>query len=129
MERIACSGCDFDYCLVCANMSNNLFALIREGELKDFKWACNATFPSLENISYVPGDIQRTTDKRITSLEERVTHFESNTSETIKHSIENMKGEVIDSVKEDLNRLVEARTRELEDRKRRDNNIVLLNVP
>ena len=40
-----------------------------------------------------------------------------------------MKGEVIDSVKEDLNRLVDARSRELEDRKRRDNNIVLFNVP
>ena len=39
-----------------------------------------------------------------------------------------MKGELINSVKEDLNRLVDARTRELEDRKRSDNNIVLFNV-
>lgn len=108
-------------------MHLSVFSLMVE----DFEWSCRsckATFPSLENISYVLGDIQRTTDKRITSLEERVTHFESNTSETIKHSIENMKSEVKDSVKEDLNKLVDARTRELEDRKRRDNNIVLFNV-
>ena len=90
---------------------------------------CKATFLALENISYVLGDIQRTMDKRITSLEERVAHFETNTSETIKDFIEEMKGELINSVKEDLNRLVDARTRELEDRKRRDNNIVLFNVP
>ena len=39
-----------------------------------------------------------------------------------------MKGELINSVKEYLNRLVDARTRELEDKKRSDNNIVLFNV-
>ena len=131
VERIACSGCKLEYCLECANVSKTLFSLIIEGELEDFKWSCRsckATFPSLENISYVLGDIQKTTDKRITSLEERVTHFERNTSETIKDSIENMKSEVIDSVKENLNKLVDERTREIEDRKRRDNNLVLFNL-
>ena len=91
--------------------------------------SCKATFPSLENISYVLNDIQNTTGKRITRLKERVTIFETNASETIKESIENMKSEVIDSVKKNLNKLVDTRTREIEDRKRRDHNLVLFNLP
>ena len=39
-----------------------------------------------------------------------------------------VKSEVIDSVKENLNKLVDERTREIEDRKRRDNNLVLFNL-
>ena len=42
---------------------------------------------------------------------------------SIKDSVENMKSEVIDNVKDNLNTLVDARTREIEDRKRRDNNL------
>ena len=116
-DKIACSGCT-----KCANVSKQLFSLIMEGELDDFKWqcrSCKATFPSLENISYVLGDIQKSTDKRISNLEERVSNFETNTSETIKDSIVNLKSEVIDSVKEDLNKIVEARTMEIDDRNRR----------
>ena len=36
--------------------------------------------------------------------------------------------EVIDNVKENPNKLVDARTREIEDRTRRDNNMVLFNL-
>ena len=107
--------------------------------MEDFKWSCKsckATFPSLENISCVLKDIQKKkkkkkkkTDRRIASLEERVTNVESKTTKTIKTSIEEMKSEVKEGVKDNLDKLVDARTKEIEDRKRREGNLVLFNLP
>ena len=131
-EKIECSGCKLDYCIYCANVTPQLFDLIQNGDLEDFMWtcrSCRATFPSLENISCVLKDIQKNTDQRIDSLESRMTNVEKNTEEAIKDSVENMKSEVIESLKENIDKLVDARSKEIEDRKRRESNLVLFNLP
>ena len=131
-ESIACSGCKLKYCLNCAKVSEQLYNLIQSGDMDQFLWSCNscrATFPSLENISSALNNLQKSNDVRIGKIEERVKQIEDSSKEEIKCSVASMKEEIIESLKGDLENLVDARTKELDDRRRRDCNLVLFNLP
>ena len=52
-------------------------------------------------------------------MERRVSSIENSTTEVIQNQIVQMKSEVIDRVKDGLDKLVDSRAREIEDRKRR----------
>ena len=88
-----------------------------------------ASFPSLENISQVLTEIQSSNDKRMTTLETKVSQIEIKTQEAIQSSITDMKNETIESMKEDVNQFVDSRNRELEDRRRREQNVTIFNMP
>ena len=93
-ERVVCSRCKLDFCLRCANISATLWECITKGELDNFIWSCRscrATFPSLDNISKVLGDIKTSTDSRIDKLEERLGTIEERTNEEIKNNVSSMK--------------------------------------
>ena len=62
-------------------------------------------------------------------LESRVGGLESGAKEAIQGSVSSMKQDIISSLKEDINKLVDTRHVELEERKRRETNIVLFNLP
>ena len=55
--------------------------------------------------------------------------IENNTKEEIKETVTSMKEEILESVKEGLDKMVDARNRELEDRRRRDLNLTMFNLP
>ena len=80
--------------------------------------SCSTTFPSIQNISEVLKDIQKNTDRTIGSLESRVSSIENSTTEVIQNQILQMRSEVIDSVKDGLDKHVDSRAREIEDRKK-----------
>ena len=129
-ERVVCSGCKLDFCLRCANISATLWECITKGELDDFIWSCRscrATFPSLDNISKVLGDIKTSTNSRMDKFEERLGTIEERTNEEIKNNVSSMKTEIIESLQGNLESLVDSRTKE--DRKRRDTNLIIFNVP
>ena len=97
-----------------------------------FIWSCRscrATFPSLDNITRVLGDIQKITNSRMDAFEERLNTVEQRTKEGIESSVSKMKTEIIDSLQNNLESLVDTRTRELEERRRCDTNLVIFNVP
>ena len=131
-ERVMCTGCKLNFCLRCANISATLWQCITKGELDNFLWSCKscrATFPSLDNISKVLGDIQTTTNSRMENFEQRLNTIEERTKADITSSVMTMKTEIIESLQSNLESLVDSRTKELDDRKRRDVNLVLFNVP
>ena len=131
-ERVSCSGCQLNFCLRCASISATLWTCISKGELDNFIWSCRscrATFPSLDNISKVLGDIQTTTNSRMDKFEARLGKIEERTQNEIKSSVSDMKSEIIESLQTNIESLVDSRTKELEDRKRRESNLVLFNVP
>ena len=55
--------------------------------------------------------------------------LETNTKDEIGESISNMTEEMLESVKGGIDELVDSRTRELEDRKRRELNLTVFNLP
>ena len=126
-ERVICSDCKLNFCLRCANISDALWTCITKGELDNFIWSCRscrATFPSLDNISKVLGDIQTTTNSRMDKFEARLGTIEERTTDKIKNSVSSIKSEILESLQTNLEGLVDSRTKEIEDRKRRETNLV-----
>ena len=83
-------------------------------------------FPTLENIAGAVHDIQNKHDQRMKSLEDQMNKLETTTKDEIRSSIVDMKSDILDSLKEDIDNIVDKRNRELEDRKRRVLNITVL---
>lgn len=84
--------------------------------------------PTLTTISDVLKDIQTKHTTRMDRLEDRMDNLESSDKAIIEEKISSLKNEVIDSLKEDIDRQVDIRFREMEDRRRRDLNIVIFNL-
>ena len=64
----------------------------------------------------------------MSNLEEKVGNLEQTTKQEVTTQVSKMKDEIIDSLKEDINKVVDTRNRELEDRKRREMNITIFNL-
>ena len=128
---ITCSGCSLSFCLKCANVSKTLHQCIMEGELDNFHWSCRsckATFPTLQQISSSLQDITGKHDARMSNIEVRLDRFENSAKEEIQSQVNIMKEDIITSLKTDINTVVDARNKELEDRKRRDMNLTVFNL-
>ena len=100
--------------------------------MEQFMWSCpscKATFPSLENITTVLTDLRKSNNERLDELDNRIKIIEDGNQENIKESVESMKGDVLQSLKDDINNLVDTRVKELDERKRRDCNIVIFSMP
>lgn len=54
--------------------------------------------------------------------------MEQKTKQEIKKNVTDMKSDILDELKEDIDRLVDTRNKELEDRKRREMNITIFNL-
>ena len=107
------------------------YLILSSGELENFMWSCRscrATFPSLENITSVVQDIQKKSDVRMNRLEERMSSIENQSSLRIRECMANVKHEILEELKGDINDMVDVRTKEMEERKRRENNLVLFNL-
>ena len=85
-------------------------------------------FPTLENISETLGDIKVKHERRMSELESRMDSYETKNTEEIKSSVASMKEDVLVDIKSDVNKLVDQRNKELEDRKRREMNLVIFNL-
>ena len=130
-KSVSCSGCKLSFCLKCARVTETLYNCIVAGEMDDFHWTCRSyksTFPSLQNISASLEDFKGKYDYRMTNLEEKVNHIELTTKQEVTSQVSSMKEEIINSLKVDINSVVDKRNLELEDRKRRELNITFFNL-
>ena len=64
----------------------------------------------------------------MSNLEEKVCNLEQTTKQEVTIQVSKLKVEIIDSFMEDINKVVDTRNRELEDRKRREMNITIFNL-
>ena len=131
-EGINCSGCKQLFCFNCAGISKALHNCLLKGELDDFRWdckCCKSLFPSLDNISKVLQDIRTQHDSRLYAVESRLDTIEETTKHSIKESVTELKSEIIDGIKDDINSLVDSRNKELEDRRRRELNLTIFSMP
>ena len=132
IENIACSGCKLRYCLKCAKVNVALYNCIQAGDMDQFMWSCTrcrATFPSLENITSTLNDLKKSNENRFDDLESRVKTIEEGNKQDIEESVSTMKEDIIKSLKNDMDKVVDSRVKELEDHKRRDFNVLLFNMP
>ena len=92
-------------------------------------------YPTLENISKVVNDIKKKHDDRLKGLEDRVAtierttkHIEQTAKQEIKENVSVMKADILEEIKGGIDTMVDARNKELEDRKRRELNIAIFNL-
>ena len=78
----------------------------------------------MDNISKILHDIRTQHDSRLSTVESRLDQCEEKTKDSLQEYVTNLK-----SIKEDINGLVDSRTSELEDRRRRELNITVFNLP
>ena len=64
----------------------------------------------------------------MSSIEDRIDRFENSANKEIQTQMTNMKEDIITSLKVDINTVVDARNKELEDRTRRDMNLIVFNL-
>ena len=131
-KTITCSGCKLNFCTDCAKISNTLFKCLIEGELNDFHWSCKsckACFPTLQNIAGTLEEIQKRHENRMDHLETRMGNIENTTKKEVEVQVQSLKSDILESLKSDINTVVDERTRELDDRKRRESNITIFNLP
>ena len=76
--------------------------------------------PSLENIATTLQDLYVKSETRMNNIEDKMDRMENNTRVEIKENISSMKEEILESVKEGIDKLVDTRNKELEYRKRRE---------
>ena len=74
-------------------------------------------------------DIRTQHDSRLYAVESRLDTIEETTKHSIKESVTELKSEIIDGIKDDINSLVESRNKELEDRRRRELNLTIFSMP
>ena len=65
----------------------------------------------------------------MTNIEGRMDKLEQVAKNKIKDQVSNMKDDIITSLKSDINTIVDARNRELENRKRHELNLTVFNLP
>ena len=130
-KTIACSGCKLIFCTECAKISNTLYKCLMEGELSDFHWSCKScksSFPTLQNIAGSLEEIQKKHSNRMDGLENRMGNLETFTKKEVENQVNSLKADIIESLKGDISTVVDIRSRELEDRKRRETNLTIFNL-
>ena len=130
--NIHCSNCKRPFCSKCTGINEALLQLMTEAENNGITWtctSCKSTAPTLDNISSTLHHMCLQNDQRINSIEGRVSHLENNTKEIVSEEITNNKQELVGLMREDIVAIVDERNRELDDRRSKESNIILFNVP
>ena len=100
--------------------------------MDSFHWnckSCSSSFPSLENITGALKNIQATYEGRMTNIESRMDTLEEKAERLIVDYVQEMKEDMIESIKGEVSLLVDNCSRELDDRKRRELNLTIFNLP
>lgn len=129
---LPCQGCRLVYCMRCTGLTKNALRCIINGEFGDYQWSCmscKATEPTLQNIQEALGEMKIRQEERIARVEEKIQFIETTNKEEISKQIQDVKHEMTKEIKEDVISLVDQRNREFEDRRRRELNIVVYNLP
>jgi len=135
-DYLTCSICELGYCMECTNISRPLLNALKDDTSNNFMWTCNGcrqNFPSLTGMKSQLKSIEETTNKRLTTIEDKMCAMGSVIEKKVKDEIltltptlvETIKGEIKNSLQDDVRKEI----REIEDQKTRAMNLILFNVP
>ncbi|XP_060574693.1 uncharacterized protein LOC132732313 [Ruditapes philippinarum] len=131
-SKVECQSWKLYFCARCSGLSTTVIDLMLNGELQDYRYnckSCKQTIPTLENIDKKLSKISDQQERRMSSLEEKVNRIEISTKNIIKEEIKDIKNNIMTDFEEKICRMIQARTNEMDDRRRRELNIVVFNLP
>lgn len=130
-EYLHCGGCMLKFCLRCTELSRAVYECICNGDLLDYQWkckACKTMTPTLQHINEVLNDIQSKQEKRLTNIEVRLDKIEIGNKTEIEYQCKEVKDTIVDEIHKDVEKMVDERSKEWNDRRRREVNIMVFNL-
>lgn len=139
---IVCSGCNLNFCPICANVKESVVNLVADGEMPGFRWSCFActnTLPTLNNISRTLSEVKDTNNRRLSNLENKTALLNTKVHtlkmehddkiSQLSKDIEQVRLTAVNEISSDIEKVIDGRVRELDDRRRRNTNIIIFNIP
>ena len=130
-NKVVCFGCNLPFCARCSGLSLRSYELFKCGGFEDFNYTCKSCkriIPTLDSIDQKLSKISENQDKRIEQLEIKMKEMDLYTKLTIQTEFNEMKQDFAEEIDNKITKVVEEKTRELEDRRRRELNIVVFNL-
>ena len=98
-----CSMCALDVCIQCTGISTEMYLKMQDLGDNCFTWTCKGckqNFQTINNVNVSLQSLDKKNDLRLTSLENKIDHIDSNINNKISEGITKMKKAVIDEVTE-----------------------------
>ena len=130
-KNIECNSCKLLFCVRCSGLSTQAFELIQGGGLDGYHHLCQSckhTMPTLENIDKKLTLFNKNQEKRLSTLEDQMKGVEIKTRQIVHESLKNTKQEVLENIEDKISSMVDAKVKEIDDRRRREMNIVIFNL-
>ncbi|MES9905972.1 MAG: hypothetical protein ABW168_25270 [Sedimenticola sp.] len=127
-----CQGCTLRFCLKCSGLAEETYKLLADGKLDGFVWtcrSCKSTLPTLKNITETLHEIKVLHEDRMGNLESKVNNIETEITGKVTANIKEMKTEIANELKSSVVKLVDERSKEIEERRRREPNLIFFNIP
>ena len=134
-QSILCSVCELTFCKNCAKLPEDFFTLIKSGAY-NLMWtcqSCKSNFPSLSNVRSAITNLDNKNDVRFGKLEHKLDNIDATINQKVKQEVKDMKQElksdIVKEVKNTFSSQLRTELREIEDQKRRVNNVICFNIP
>ena len=131
-NRIECKSCTLPYCARCSGMSMTAFDLVTSGGLEDYNFLCKSckkTMPTLENIDKKLNVISDQQERRLRSIEENISKIKLDTKTMVQDEMKEVHKKLLKDLEHNITKTADARIKEMDDRRRRELNIVVFNLP
>ena len=135
VDHLVCIHCGLSFCISCTSISKKQFDLISTPGL-NLSWTCPTcryTLPTLLRLDSSLADIKKNNDERLTKLEldmaEMDIKLEAKLETCTNEKLVKIKQDIEKSLTDHLDRKIDMRIREHDDRKTRSSNLMVYNLP
>ena len=132
---VQCSMCDLKFCIKCAKIPKDMLDMINSGAC-NIMWtcaSCKTNFPSMSSMRSAITKLDSKSDERFKKMEDKLDSIDLNIHNKVKAEIKTLKTSLTEDIQHEVKKILgsELRTemREIEDQKRRVNNLVCFNLP
>lgn len=129
-NHIQCDICGLNYCQRCSRISDMAYQCLINSDIDNMTWSCRVckrTKPTLDHINNSLKMLCEKNEVRLDSIESRLNQLETTSKETKTelHKASTM----MDNLRENVFDLVDERTKELQERRSKEENVILFNMP
>ncbi|OWF43932.1 hypothetical protein KP79_PYT06620 [Mizuhopecten yessoensis] len=131
-KGLKCRVCKLSYCHKFTGLVQVMYTCFCKNTNKNCQWWCDSCTnvqPTIDNIVTTLQRMDLRIENRMERLERKIETLEESNKENIKTEINNLAETVVQTVKEEIVSLVDERTKELDRRRSKENNIIISNVP
>ena len=139
-KGMQCDSCENWVCLNCTNMPEEMYDMLNkyskssktEKEISSFKWVCKVcegSLPTLRAMNKTLSSLKNSNEERFDAIELQVKNVENSIGDRVSSEVKSMKDQIMSEISEEIENKFDSRYKEMNNRKAREMNLVLFNVP